>query len=76
MGRQIGSISPTGNRYFPLKKGRITAFIEILNIYNQKNVRKYDYYLRLRNGRIDFSKDSENWFGWMPSFGISYDINF
>jgi hypothetical protein len=64
------------NRYFPVKKGRITAFIEILNIYNQKNARKYNYYLRRVNVRIVFSRDSENWFGWMPSFGISYDINF
>jgi hypothetical protein len=64
------------NRYFPLSKGRITAFIEILNIYNQKNVRKYNYHLRLIGGRLDYGRDSENWFGWMPSFGISYDINF
>ncbi|UCE67237.1 MAG: TonB-dependent receptor [Candidatus Zixiibacteriota bacterium] len=64
------------NRYFPLKKGRITAFIEILNVYNQKNVRKYNYYLRRIGDRINFSKEPDYWFGWMPSFGISYDINF
>jgi outer membrane receptor protein involved in Fe transport len=64
------------NRHFPMKKGRITAFIEILNIYNQKNVRKYNYHLRRIGDRIDCGRDSENWFGWMPSFGISYDINF
>lgn len=64
------------NRYFPLKKGRITAFIEILNIYNQKNVRKYNYHLVRIGNAYDLTRDSENWFGWMPSFGVSYDINF
>lgn len=64
------------NRYFPLKKGRITAFVEILNILDQKNVRKYNYHLRRSNYYYYLEKEPEHWFGWMPSFGISYDINF
>jgi hypothetical protein len=64
------------NRYFPLKKGRITAFIEILNILDQQNVRKYNYHLVRSGNYYDLNRESENWFGWMPSFGISYDINF
>jgi hypothetical protein len=64
------------NRYFPLKKGRITAFIEVLNIFDQKNVRKYNYHLRRTNYYYYLVKEPEHWFGRIPSFGISYDINF
>jgi len=64
------------NRYFPLKKGRITAFIEILNILDQQNVRQYNYHLARVGNYYSLNKDPETWFGWMPSFGISYDINF
>ena len=64
------------NRYFPLKKGRITAFIEVLNIMNQKNIRKYNYYLYRSGNGYSLGKEAEHWFGWMPSFGISYDVEF
>jgi len=64
------------NRYFPLKKGRITAFIEVLNMLNIKNPRRYNYSLYRSGNAYDVRKESENWFGWMPSFGISYDVEF
>jgi hypothetical protein len=63
------------NRYFPLSKGRITAFIEVLNVLDRKNVRAYQYGLRYYNGQYHVRKEPEHWFGRIPSFGISYDID-
>lgn len=64
------------NRYFPLAHGRITAFVEILNLLGHKNVRGYDYsFYWTQRGPI-LAKDPETWFGTIPSFGVSYEIVF
>ncbi len=64
------------NRFFPLSKGRITAFIEVLNVLNRKNVRGYSYGLTYDWGRYHIRREAETWFGILPSFGISYDFEF
>jgi len=64
------------NRYFPLSRGRITAFIELLNILGRENVRSYDYsFFGSPSGPI-LEKDPEHWFGRIPSFGVSYEVGF
>ncbi len=64
------------NRFFPLSKGRITAFIEVLNVFDSKNIRAYQYGLRYYNGQYYVRREAEHWFGIIPSFGISYDFEF
>ncbi len=70
------------NRSFQTKHGRLTGFIEIRNVLNTYNPRKYLY-----NGVIvsepDGSDEPEisiqryetnNWLGLLPSFGIKWDL--
>ena len=64
------------NRYFPVSRGRISAFIELLNVLGRENVRGYEYGLRESSGEYYILRDPQHWFGLIPSFGVSYDIEF
>ena len=64
------------NRYFSVGKGRITAFVELINILDTENVRGYNYNLYEYNEHYYLNKEPERWFGFMPSFGVNYQINF
>jgi hypothetical protein len=64
------------NRYFRVGRGRITAFVELINVFNFKNVRGYSYNILLGGARGYYiDADSENWFGRLPSFGVAYEVS-
>jgi len=62
------------NRYFNLHTGRITAFIEVLNVLNTENVRSYNYGLASDGSTYYRTQEAEHWFGIMPSFGVAYVV--
>jgi len=64
------------NRYFPLGRGRIIAFTEVLNILGQKNVRSYDYVFHGGPDGPVLLKSANHWLGIIPSFGVSYEMEF
>ena len=64
------------NRYFRVGSGRITAFVELINVFNFKNVRGYSYDIVLGGPRgYHLVAESENWFGRLPSFGVAYEVD-
>jgi len=61
------------SRDFNTSKGRITAFLEIMNLYNRGNVRMYSYILRCDEpGDCRLEKRAEHSFGLLPSIGITW----
>lgn len=64
------------SRFFPLRSGRITAFVELLNVLGKKNVRGYDYDLLNSGTGYYIDKNAEHWFGRIPSFGVAYSAEF
>jgi hypothetical protein len=64
------------NRYFGVGSGRITAFVELLNVLGTKNVRGYSYDVDWNNGYSSLVAEPEHWFGRIPSFGVAYEVNF
>ena len=64
------------NRYFRVGRGRITAFVELINVFGFDNVRGYSYDIRL-GGPTGYyiDSDAETWFGRLPSFGVAYEVN-
>jgi len=63
------------NRYFNIGCGRVTMFVEIINLFNQKNVRNYEYDHIWTNGRWRMERDPQYWFGILPSIGISWRMD-
>ncbi len=64
------------NRKFTMSRGTITAFVEVINVLNSENVRNFEYALIQNGDYLEVAEVKENWFGVMPSFGITYDYSF
>ncbi len=61
------------SRQFDLSKGRISAFVEMINLYDHGNVRAYEYGLiRLPNDELRQTQSPEYWFRLLPSVGLSW----
>ncbi len=63
------------NRSFNIGNGRLSAFLEVANLYNRFNVRNYYYELvRSENGDRYLVRKAERWFPRLPSFGVSWEF--
>jgi outer membrane cobalamin receptor len=70
------------NRHFQLKKSRLSAYLHIINLYNQKNLRKFDIgatddndnLVPDGNGGYLTPRGDKYWFGITPVLGISWEF--
>lgn len=73
-----------GTKSFKLKKaGELTVFLDLVNVYNQKNLKKFD--LDSRNAQNQLSIDSNGnyvptgdnkyWLGFLPVLGVKWEIS-
>ncbi len=63
------------NRYFDVWGGRLTAFLEIINILGKENVRGYNYSIQLSSGTPYIHSESETNMSRLPILGVSYSLN-
>ena len=71
------------NRHFELKKSKLSAFVHVINLYNHKNLRKFDLnatdlvtdqLIPDGNGGYITPVGSKYWFGITPVVGISWEF--
>jgi hypothetical protein len=64
----------TLNRHFYTSRGRISAFLSVINVYNHRNVRNINYEWRLdeASGRPLPQHYNDYWFRLLPSIGVSW----
>ena len=63
------------NRHFNTAHGRFTTFLQVINVYNRKNIQAIDVdVVENQSGKFDIVQDNEYWFGLMPALGISWDF--
>jgi outer membrane receptor protein involved in Fe transport len=61
------------SRHFALSRGQVSAFVEVINLYDHGNVRAYIYELRrLPDGGFRSYSVPEYWFRLLPSVGLSW----
>lgn len=69
------------NRHFQLRKSRISAYVHVINLYNQKNLRKFDLnathldtdeLIPDGNGGYITPRGDKYWFGLTPVVGVSW----
>lgn len=77
---------PMGNRYpifhrldirltrtFETRRGRISVFAEVMNLYDRKNIRAYEYDLQFVGPEMaELDRDSISFLGFTPSIGFSW----
>lgn len=62
-------------RRFDINKQSLAAFIEIQNLYNRKNVRRYRYEPVIgSDGAVTFQTFAESWLPRLPSLGLKWAI--
>jgi hypothetical protein len=63
------------SRHFRWGQGQLKLFVEMLNVYARENVRTYSYMAIDTPTGTQLLRDAdEHWFGRIPSFGVSYDL--
>jgi outer membrane receptor for ferrienterochelin and colicin len=70
------------NRHFQIKKGIISAYLHVINLYNHKNLRKFDLGATDDNeqlipdgkGGYITPRGDKYWFGFTPIIGLSWEI--
>jgi hypothetical protein len=62
------------SRHFDTSKGRITAFVQIINLYDRKNMQNVvlDWIIPGPDSPPYLDRQNEYWFPLLPSFGISW----
>jgi len=61
------------SRHFDISKGRVSAFLEIVNLYNHGNVRTYMYNVSCSaTDECRLLRTPEYWFRLLPSIGASW----
>ncbi len=71
------------NRNFNLEKGRIAAFVHLVNVYNRENLRKFDLDARDDNDNLQIDdegnyipfRDDKTWFGFLPVLGLVWEFS-
>jgi len=64
------------NRHFNLSRGRLTAFAELINVFDRDNLRCYYTDMECANHECYLVMKPQYWFGRLPSFGITYSWDF
>jgi len=70
------------NKTFDINYGSLTAYIQLINVYNRKNLKKFDLDPEKDNGEYSLDAngnyipvgDNIYWLGFTPVFGISWEF--
>ena len=71
------------NKTFKTKHGDITAFLHLVNVYNRKNLKKFDLDSRDNDNKLSIDAngnyvptgDHKYWLGLLPVVGVKWEIN-
>ena len=60
-------------RSFEVGDGRLSVFLDVFNLYNRKNLRSFDYKVRLPEGTV-IANTGETLLPLLPSFGFTWEF--
>ena len=68
------------NRHVQLRRGEVSVYLHLINLYNRENLKKFDLDVRDDNenfvpdgkGGYKYFRDDKYWLGFIPALGISY----
>jgi outer membrane receptor protein involved in Fe transport len=67
------------SRTWQRKRGALSVFLEVQNLYNRENERGRDFddsdiYYNSSSGQLELYADREDWLGMIPSLGLSWEF--
>lgn len=57
-------------RQFTFRRWRLSAALEVVNLYNRRNVRGYDYFFRVQGGAVSLNREAATWLPILPSLTV------
>ena len=71
------------NKSFHTKNGDITVFLQLVNVYNRKNLKKFDLDTINDEGQLSIDnngnyipfEDNKYWLKFLPVFGVKWELN-
>lgn len=65
------------NREIKTSHGEVSIFLEIINLYDRKNLRTYEYDLAQNSDQTGYYLEPEKWYwlGMTPSVGVSWRVD-
>jgi len=64
------------NRNFELPNGRLTTYLEVVNVLDHENIRDYHYEMVCSRTECVLERTPERWLGILPSLGVVYKLDF
>lgn len=64
------------SKYFTTSAGNFNIFLEIMNVYNRKNIRAYSYSIKENESGVYLKRKQDEWLPFIPSLGIRWDLDF
>jgi hypothetical protein len=61
-------------RFFETRKGRVSLFVEVFNLFNAKNVMGVFDNLQVSNRRVSVARGTEEMIPRLPSFGVNWQF--
>jgi hypothetical protein len=70
------------NRNYQFERSRMNIFLQIINVYNRENLRKFDLDVQASGGGLIsdgaggyiYPRDDDSWFGIIPVIGMSWEF--
>ncbi|HEY0811002.1 MAG TPA: hypothetical protein VGD49_12625, partial [Longimicrobiales bacterium] len=61
-------------RAFPVKRGRLSVFIDVFNAYDRNNPQSFEYNVRYTNGRLNVEQVTEPLLPRLPTIGATWEF--
>jgi len=57
-----------------LRRGKLSAFLDVFNLFNSANPSAYNYHTSVLGGQLVVTRTAEMQLGWLPSAGITWEF--
>jgi outer membrane receptor protein involved in Fe transport len=61
-------------RQFTFRRWRLSTSLEVVNLYNRRNVRGYDYFFRNQGNQLFLDREAATWLPILPSLTVSAEF--
>lgn len=62
------------SRRFVFRTWQLSTALEVINLYNRRNVRNYTYQIGVREGQVVVNQQAQGWLPLLPSFTVSSEF--
>ena len=62
------------SRRFTFRRWQLHTAVEVINVYNRRNIRRYDYSFFVNGGQVTTDRHAQSWLPILPSFTVGAEF--